>query len=391
MVTGLHRFASFLAVMFMWAVLPGCSGGDGGSDPTTVSQPPGSPPSTPGAPSPSPPVGGNLPPMTGSFGGGQGKILFAEGINLPTSISELDLATRRVRVLVDYSQDSFNRVVGGVSRANDGTFAVVRDPGETEDPVILHYRADGVLLHKWLVERIDNLFGVPVNLPRPAPTEGGALSPDGKSIAYVGISRDRTRAEVVIRNVQDGPWVIKDLPDAPPNKTTMHTSTLWSPAGELYVISEVGLHKVDRTTGGGTLLHSVPLFRPHAPVFSSDGRTIYFDQLSGNPRGGTVWSMDVVTGETTRRSMRLPYGEQYSPALSPDGQWLLMQEANLIGSVFAPAPIFTPNPVIGSISVPLNISAIRSSEVPIDTQNLNIWIVDAAGQSHLANGRMVWF
>lgn len=387
MVIGTKRLASALAMILIWVVLPGC-GGDGGSDPTTVSQPP-----TQGGPSLSPTPGGNLPPLTGPFGGEQGKILFAEGVNLPTSISELDLATRQVRVLVDYSQTSFNRVVGGVSRANDGTFAVVRGPGATEDPVILHYRADGVLLHTWLVPRIDELSGVPLlsPLPRTAPAEGGALSPDGKFIAYVGISRDRLRAEVVIRNVQDGPWVIKDLPDAPPNKTTMHTSTLWSPTGDLYVISEVGLHKIDRTTGLGTLLHPVTLFSPHAPVFSPDGHTIYFDQLSGNPRGGTIWSMDVTSGEITRRSMRSLYGEQYSPALSPDGQWFLMQEANLIGSVFAPAPIFTPNPTIGSVSTPLNISAVRFSGTPIDTQSVDTGILDAAGQPHLANGRMVWY
>lgn len=129
MVIGTKRLASALAMILIWVVLPGC-GGDGGSDPTTVSQPP-----TQGGPSLSPTPGGNLPPLTGPFGGEQGKILFAEGVNLPTSISELDLATRQVRVLVDYSQTSFNRVVGGVSRANDGTFAVVRGPGVRRIPL----------------------------------------------------------------------------------------------------------------------------------------------------------------------------------------------------------------------------------------------------------------
>lgn len=391
MVTGIQRVVSFLVVILMWMVIPGC-GGDGSSDPTTVAQPPGSPPSTPGGPSPT--VEGNVPPRTGTFGGGQGKILFVEGTNLPTSISELHLATRLVQRLVDYSQDSFKKVVGGVSRANDGTFAVVRDPGLTEQPVILHYRADGTLLHEWLVPLDDNLFGAPLNLPRPASTEGGALSPDGKSIALAGESRDRTRLEVIILDVQGGTFLIHDLlgaNDEPRDKTNLHASTMWSPAGELYVISELGLHKVNRATGAGILVHPVTLFWPYAPVLAPDARTIYFQQLSGNPRGGTIWSMDVASGEIVRRSMRSMFGEQYSPALSPDGQWLLMQEANLVGSVFAPAPIFTPNPSIGSISTPLNISAVRFSELPIDTQNIDTRILDAAGQARNANGRMVWY
>ncbi|MBK9946454.1 MAG: hypothetical protein IPP12_04610 [Nitrospira sp.] len=389
--TGIQSVTSFLVVMVMWVVLPGC-GGDGGSDPATVSQPPGNP-------SPSPTPGGNLPPASGSFGGGQGKILFAEGIELPRSIAEFDLATRQVRTLVNYSQDYIlKRVVGGVSRANDGSFVVVRNPGPGASAVILHYQADGTRLHEWTVPKqltpgVPNLFGL-AESPRNAFNEGGALSPDGKSIALAEITVGGDRLEVAILDVQSGTWVFNDLlraNDDPPNKTTMNPSTLWSPTGELYVLSTVGLHKVDRVTGVGTLVHPVPLHSPHAPIMSSDGRTIYFEQLYGNPLGGTIWSMDVASGEPTRRSMRSIFGGQYSPTLSPNGEWLLMQEANLIGSVFAPAPIFTPNPLIGAKATPLNISAIRLSETPIDTQNLNIWILDAAGQFHPANGRMAWY
>ncbi len=396
MVTGIQRVISFLVVILMWMVIPGC-GGDGSSDPTMVSQPPGSLPSTPGGPSPT--VEGNVPPRTGTFGGGQGKILFAEGITLPWSISEFDLATRQVRTLVDYNQDFIiKRVVGGVTRANDGTFAVIRNPGLNASMVILHYQADGTRLHEWtvplqLIPGVSNTFGL-AERPRNAFNEGGALSPDAKSIALVEHTVEGARLEVVILDMQSGAFRIRDLlgvNDLPRDKTSLHASTLWSPTGELYVISEVGLHKVDRATGAGTLVHPVTLFEPRAPIMSADARTIYFDQHSGNPRGGTVWSMDVASGVLTRRSLRSVDGDQFSPTFSPDEEWLLLQEANLAASVFIPNAIFSQNPLIGSVSRPVPISAVRFSDPPIDTQNLKTVIEDASGKVHSANGRMVWF
>lgn len=387
MVTGLQQVASCLVVLLMWAVVPGCSG-DGSSDPATVSQPPGSP-------SPSPPVGGNVPPATGSFGGGQGKILFAEGGLYPYAISEFDLATRQVRRLVDYSLDnSLKPVLGGVSRANDGSFVVVRNPGFNIDPnvsaVILHYQADGTRLHEWTVPPQP----IPGNITwqRIAFNEGGALSPDGKSIALAEITLGGARLEVLILDVQSDkfspPSYLLGENDAPPNKTTLNPSTFWSPTGELYVLSTVGLHKVDRVTGVGTLVHAVSLKEPHAPTMSSDGRSIYFSQCCGNPIGGSIWSMDVASGEVTRRSTRSVSGQQSSPALSPDGEWLLLQEAGSSAVLISPG--LGPNP-IGALGIPFNISAVRLSEPPIDTQSLNIWIVDAAGQPHFSQSRMVWF
>ncbi len=394
--TGLQRVASVFVVMLMWAVLPGCSG-DGGSDPAAVSQNPGTSPQNPSNPPSSPTPGGNLPPTTGTFGGGQGKILFAEGGLQPYAISEFDLATRQVRRLVDYSQDnSLKPVLGGVSRANDGSFTVVRDPGPGASAVILHYQADGSLLHEWTVPKQrtpgapNNLFGLGES-PRGPFTEGGALSPDAKSIALVAPTRFGLRLEVVTLDVQSGTFDYVDVlraNDAPSDKTNMRASTFWSPSGELYVLSNVGLHKVDRATGVGTLVHQVPLKEPHAPTMSSDGRSIYFSQCCGNPNGGSIWSMDVASGEVTRRSTRSVSGQQSSPALSPDGEWLLLQEAGSSAVLIFPG--LGPNP-IGALGIPFNISAVRLSDPPIDTQNLNIWIVDAAGQPHFSQSRMVWF
>jgi hypothetical protein len=315
-------------------------------------------------------------------------------MELPRSIAELDLTTRQVRTLVKLGPALTIAVInGGVTRANDGSFAVIRDEMDFDhSPIIYHFQADGTLIHEWEMPHVG--VGVGVIRPRPAFRQGGALSPDAKSIALAGHTLLGARLEVVILDVQSGKFVIEELlraNEAPLDKTNMHASTLWSPTGELYVISEVGLHKVDRATGEGILVHPVELIEPQAPSMSSDGRFIYFSQRRGNPRGGTIWSMDVASGELTRRSMRSPFGNQSSPVLSPDGEWLLMQEANLIGSVFVPAPIFTPNPLIGATATPKNISAVRLSEPPIDTQNLNTWIVDAAGQFHSAVGRMAWY
>lgn len=384
MVTGIQRLASFLIVMLLWTVLPGCSG-DGSSDPTTVSQPP-----TQGGPSPT--VGGNLPPTTGTFGDGQGKILFVEGGG-SYGISEYDLATRQVQRL----NHALEQVFGGVSRANDGTFAIVRNHGPGASMAILHHQADGTLLHKWSAppqrtpgtEGQPNPFGLN-DRPRNAFYEGGALSPDAKTIALAESTLLGKRLEVGILDVQSGTWVFKDLlgaSDLPQDKSTLRASTFWSPTGELYVLSDVGLHRIDRTTGEGTLVHGVKLESPGAPVMSPDGRTIYFERFFGNSSGGTVWSMDVASGELTRRSIRSGDGKQFSPALSPDGQWLLMQEVGSGSYYIPPGPL---NPV-GAGGIQFVISAVWLSDPPIDTQNLNVWIRDSTGQPLMGHGRMVWY
>lgn len=386
MVTGMQRFAPFLVVAFMCAVLPGCGGGGDGSNPSSAPPPPESKVPEVNAPLPS-----------AAFGGGQGKILFVEGINVPRSIAEFDLATRRVRTLANLEPKLTLAVIqGGVTRANDGTFAIIRNELDfVHSPIISHYQADGTLLHSWEVPH-DVIFGL-VSMPRPAEsyTEGGALSPDAKAIALAGGSADRSKLEIVILDVQSGTFVIEPLLGAdvsPPDKTFVNAGAVWSPAGELYVLSEEGLHRVDRVTGAGTLMHPVKLANPRAPMMSPDGRTIYFDQDFGNPHNsGTIWSMDVASGVLTRRSMRSGMGSQYSPTLSPDGEWLLLQEADFAGGVFIPNAIFSPNPLIGTVSIPSNVSAVRLSEQPRDTQNSKPAIEDASGRVHSARGRMVWY
>lgn len=367
--------ATWYAVLAIALQISGCGGGEDGS-----SQSGAPPPPAPESKAPE----DNAPLPNGAFGGGQGKILFAEGRIFPQSISEFDLATRQVRRLVDYGQDFIlNRVAGGVSRAKDGTFAVIRNPTD-QSSVILHYQADGTRLHEWtlppqLIPNVPNINHL-AERPRNAFHEGGALSPDAKSIALAESTVGGIRLEVVILDVQSGRPVIHDLlgeSDLPQDKSNLRASTLWSLAGELYVISDVGLHRVDRATGTGTLMHSVPLDHPHAPMMSPDGRTIYFDQNRGNPRGGTIWSMDVASGVLTRRSIRSIYGAQYSPALSPDGEWLLLQE-DQFGTVLTG-------------SLPKVVSAVRLAEPPHDTQNMRIGIEDASGQVHYGLGRMVWY
>ena len=377
---GAMKRIAWYAVLAIALHISGCGGGEDGSNPGSA------PPSpTPERKAPE----GNFP-----FGGGLGKIVFAEGMILPKSISELDVATRRVRTLVKLGPPPSFVFVGGVTRANDGTFAVIGHDWTdlSRSSTIYHYELDGTLIRKWEVPR--TIIAGGVSMRRPLFTEGGALSPDAKSIALANKSVLADRLEVVILDVPSGNFVIRDLlgpNDSPRDKTNLHASTVWSPAGELYVISEVGLHRVDRATGAGTLMHPVTLFHPRAPIMLPDARTIYFDQDFGNPHGGTIWSMDIASGEITRRSMRSGAGSQYSPTLSPDGEWLLLQEVDYPGGVFVPAPIFAPNPLIGAVAFPFVVSTVRLAEPPHDTQNLQAEIRDAAGKVHSAQGRMVWY
>lgn len=361
---------AWCAVLSVALAISGCGSGTEGANTSSESPPQTTPP------------GGNVPSASGTFGGGQGKVLFAEGLNFPNSVSEFDLATRQVHTLAIVRPAISFAIDGGVTRANDGTFAVTgHDLSEPlAKTIVHHYQANGTFIRGWILDR--------------AFFEGGALSPDAKSVALVQSTVFEDRLQIMILDLQSGKTVSGDLlgtNDSPHNKADLHASAVWSPAGELYVISEVGLHRVDRLTGAATLVHAVSLFHPRSPMMTPDARTIYFDQLSGNPRGGTIWSMELASGTLTRRSVRSKDGDQYSPTLSPDGEWMLLQEVNSAAGAIAPAPINAPNPLSGSLSVPFVVSAVRLSEPPPDTQNLLIKIVDVSGRAHSARGRMVWY
>jgi hypothetical protein len=310
----------------------------------------------------------------GAFGGGEGKILFVEGTSLPKAVKELDLATRSIRTVVS-PVPAGERLEPGLSRARDGTF-IVAEHTSTRGAIIHHFRPDGSLIKSYP--------DVP-SLPM------AKLSPDGRSIAFTyrdlaqtGLSYPSldTVLMVYVMDVQSGVAVrgqVLGLNDPPMDKDSLNSYALWNQQSELFVISQVGIHKIDRESGAASVLRLDPqLSNPTGSVFSPDGKSIYFEDARGNPYANTIWSIDLASGILTRRSVRSRSGRQFSPAFSPDGRWMLMQEVGLEYLGIAVSSYYT-------------IAAVRLNDPPLDTEDLRIAVVDSSGSGITASGPMVWY
>lgn len=351
--------------------LTGCGGGGGGGGAET---PTGQDPTVP---DPATTTGGSrLPPRTGSFGGGQGQILFVAGGDYPTQVIRFDLASRQLVVLGTFrrAERTGFHLVGGVTRANDGSFLVADyQLSLNEISRLYHCAPDGTVIRS--VDMVDTIVN------------GASLSPDGRTAAYVNFAYGdgwKTINSVFVVDLASARTTRILLVD--PNPALLPEGwgpsrggqTIWAPDGTLYVLNGSGLSRVDIAAGTTTPLHVVALEGPDNSVVTPDGREIWFDCKRDGIISKRLWSMDIASGALKSRSVREQGGDHFAPNFSPDGQWLLLQDIVLT--------------YVGiGISSAHYIAAIRGIDTPFDThkQSTEIWTAD--GVRPTASRRMAWY
>ncbi|MFT4102221.1 MAG: hypothetical protein QM674_14525 [Burkholderiaceae bacterium] len=365
----------------------GCGSGGGGGDDSASANPPGNsqPPGNPGDTGNTGNGGGNggsggggggnggrIPeaaPITGSFGGGQGRILF---VGSDKTFSEIDLTSRIVTKLVDIGGRYNAKIRGGLTRAGNGRIAVLVDTGELDAQVEMRiYSAAGALE----LTHPGYFWGIHMK-------DGAAISPDGQYVAVVAIGPldndwQNDYMVVVLTRVESGERRLLLVEKA---KDLDVTPTLcWSPDNTLHLMTNTALYRIDGQTGGITKLHTLDLAPPYASMVTADGREIWFHQGRGNQYGGTIWSVDIASGQARRRSLRSAGWGQHCPVISPDGQWMLGQEG------------ITKSDFATTIWVDMYITAIRVTDPPIDVHNLPDEVLDAAGAKLGSSSRMAWY
>ena len=347
--------------------LAGCGGGGGGGGDGGGGAAP-----TPGEGQAG--TGSALPPRAGVFGGGQGRILYVQGGDRPQRVQEFDLATRQSRDVVAIARTQHHYLAGGVSRAQDGSFLVIDKVGASLDDRgwFYHCAADGTILHS---------FESPTTEP-----QGATISPDGRLAAYGMTTRirgsDKYEARVVIVELATGAarqGVVLGGDDEPRDKilNPPRARTVWASDGNLYVITRYGLFRIDPATAAATRLHSFRVYDTGAATISPDGATIWFESEGGTGGNPALWSVGVATGGPVRRVERSRTGLQYAPVVSPDGQWLLMQQVSSSWTgVGTSAGYF--------------VCAVRNATAPQDVESQDLRVFTAAGEGFTANGRMAW-
>lgn len=318
---------------------------------------------------------GDTPPPAGVFGGGQGRILFVNG----ASVFEYDLATRQIKGLGTYRQEAGFELVGGVTRANDGSFLVCdyKLVGSNRSRVY-HCDPAGNVVHAYDLKDSNVV--------------GASLSPDGTRFAYVHTWIDADKAdwmtmrEAHVVDIATGAVTEIRLiqptdPNAPQRsyEDRVRQQMVWAPDGTLYGMTSIGLYRVDMTAGRSDLLHSFQIDTPIHPWIHPDGREVWFtydDEAEGGERIGAV---DIATGALRKVSASSNgLNAHLAPSLSPDRQWLLMQDVQ------------TTYVVIGFV-YRYHVAAIRLSVPPIDQDGVPTEFKQANGEKFTATGQMAWF
>ena len=319
-------------------------------------------------------VSGNVPPASGVFGGGEGKILFTES----SSVYRFDLLSRQLSRLGTYQKNTEDRLAGGITRASNGNFLVTTYSD-------LKYRS-----RAWYCDSQGTLIR---DLDLGTSTLwGSALSPDGTTIALVNRWLDTSGVNWTpiydVRLVDVATGAINDVrliaatdPNAPVRnyEDSVMAQMVWAPDGTLYGLTSIGLYRVDRQAGRSVLLHSYLIGSTLNSFVHPNGREIWFSYADEEQKGTRVGSIDITTGVVTRRSASSSgLDEHRAPCLSPDQQWLLMQD------------VLTRYTGIG-FSYTAHVAAIRLQIPPIDQRGVPTEFRDAAGDKFTANGRMIWY
>lgn len=344
----------------------GCGGGGGGSAEGTSPSPSPAP-----APAPNRSRSPNAAPVAGAFGGGQGRIVYVTGVIDDDTLYEMDLATRVVTKLVELPGVRLE-IEGGVTRASNGRLAVLVDTGNLDTPVEVRiYEPNGNLAFTH-----DGFFwGIHAK-------DGAAISPDGRHVAIVGIAPYNNNwnidaLTVVVNEVEAGNRkliIVEQADDLGSPSPTL----AWTPDNRLLLLTINSLYEIDIASGSATRRHTVDLAGASSAMVSADGREIWFVQGRGNQYGGTIWSLDLTSGQVRQRSTRSSGWGQHAPAISPDGQWMLASEG-VSGTDGA------------TIFLSFYITATRLTEPPTDVANFANEILDTAGKKIEGNQRMAWY
>ena len=340
--------------------LVGCGGGGGGSD-------------SAGGGQPAPSVGGQTPPKSGSFGGGSGKILYVEMAYAPTSVKELDLASRKIRTVVTLQRGEYE---GGVTRASNGTFALLVSVLREKSTIYIH-RDDGSLVRSFPLK----------DYTMPAV----AISPSGQYVVYAWAdTRNATSiwtddnhllAEVIeIASGKEREFTLLDDEVSPRDKSlyALTACPIWLSDTVFCVMFRGGYVQVDIDSGSVTRVLDDKFPRPEVVSVGPNKSELWFQSPNGNPYGSAIWSLSLADQAIKQRLTRSKGGYQYAPTFSPDGQWVLMQQGDFLTGV-----------VGAGLSTVL--SAIRASSEQIDTEGLDVAIRDVGGGLVLAMDRMAWY
>lgn len=369
-----------LSVGLLTIALSACGGGGDNSSSAIGSDGTPSPAGGPTGSAPGNARRSDVAPVAGAFGGGEGQILFVDGGQ--SSVWQLDLASRLFRKIAEPNSHWDWSILDGVTRSTTGSFAVLSRKFLGLESQVFVFSADGSLIN---ATSITYMNGHAVS--------GAAISPEGRLVAWVeedqpGLySRDyrlftRLRVWDIVARLL---WsvTIQERPDRDSRDPAYSDSftAYWTPEGELKVLAIDGIYDIDLANLTSRRAKNLALSYPRSPVVGPDGQTLFFQQSRGNVFNGTnhptIWSLDPVTDTLTRRSVYSGLG-QFSPAVSPDGQWLLMTEA--VGSY-----------ALGILSESRFVTAVRLSDQPFDTNGVPNEILGAQGARFTADGRVAWF
>lgn len=146
-------------------------------------------------------------------------------------------------------------------------------------------------------------------------------SSDGKYFAYIS-ARARGRMVVVIRSAETN-RVIRELPHELRRPAGLAD---WEPNGRALLVAGAdregrwGAFRVDVETGEMKLLFEIPPRWPsHLPVWSADGRTVYYHSMSAGAEEHIILQRDIESGAEKELLRRPGLG---GIALSPDGNYL---------------------------------------------------------------------
>ena len=316
---------------------------------------------------------GNVPPASGIFGGGQGKMIFVDGGERPKAVKQIDLATRRITGVTRVDSGVFFRIVGGVTRAVDGTFLI--SESDTRKTKGYLFRSDGSLIQ---------------SLELGNPRSGGiVLSPDGRSIAHVDYRLTRHprtnllehEVIVVILDIQAGQKTVGVLvPVTEPVdrlELGLRGRAAWSSdSATIYAVLPGALYRMNRDSGAVERICSISATAPASGAVSPDGKEIWYESARGAIYGQVLWSVDIASGLEVQRTNRSRSGRQYCATFSPDGQWLSMLQGRLDRI---------------SVEELRDLAAVPLRNEVLDTQDVEVFVRDSDGKPIDVTGQVAWY